>query len=911
MKPNLKSRSLASAALLLALAVTAPVAAEQKLRVQVDQRGDFAVIGNTLGWDCGANAANPIVGTANTLNCGTIGSTADSSADLFWRSDDPAPGQATASLATTASQARSSAVLKLPAGALVTHAYLYWGARRTTGTADAGVQLDRPGGFGQSVAAVSSYTARVVVPNVLGQLTEQPGIVYQSVADVTALVLANGSGAYRVSGVEVDAFPNANNEVLFAGWSLVVLYQLASEPPRNLAVFDGLDLVAQNTPSNVSLSGFLVPNAGFDAKLGALAYEGDQSWSGDSLRFGGSQLTDGQNPADNFFNGTRSWLGSPVSVAGDLPQLAGTGSTMAGMDLDVVDVTQRVTAGQTRVDLRAESTQDVYYLGAFVTSISTFRPDFISSEKRVKDLNAGYVKDGDELEYTIIVKNTGNDTSVRTVLTDPLPTGVTFVPGSVQITSGANLGPKTDAAGDDQAFYDAASRTLTVYVGSGASAAQGGSIAVGESSAVTFRVKVDAGIKGLISNQGKIDAAGQRGAPPAQTLTDGNADGPGNPPTDIPTGECQNDMQCGGDKPYCDLSKKPATCGECTMDSHCKGPMSRCDLMTNTCVCPGAPGSCIDTDGDGISDPDEGTIGTDPKDADTDDDGVIDGKEQKPGEDSDGDGKKNALDPDSDNDMLRDGTEQGFDCSNPATDLSKQLCTPDGDRGATTADPLNPDTDGGSARDGAEDTNLDGVVNSGERNPTAGNGADDRKVDSDGDGLTDETEDDLGSDPKDADTDDDGVRDGDEDRVADDTDGDGKINVLDPDSDGDGILDGTERGTACDDLATNRAVCVPDADRGKTTTSALDPDTDTGGVPDGEEDKNHDGAIDKGESDPNAPCDDNERLSCDASPVDTGFQSLAGAGGCNLHNQSRTRLAADAWLVLIAGLFWLTRRRQR
>jgi uncharacterized repeat protein (TIGR01451 family) len=904
MRYSLKLLSLASLTL-LGVSSSSPAAAEQKLRVQVDQRGDFALIGNTLGWDCGAGAAAPIVGQANTNNCGGVLSTGDTSADLFWRSDEPAPGQATASLGITAAQARSTAVLKLPAGALVTHAYLYWGARRTTGGADTNVQLDRPGGFSQALTASASYTAQVVVPNGIGQ-TVEPGIVYQSVADVTALVLANGSGAYRVSGVEVDNFTNTSDEVLFAGWSLVVLYQLASEPPRNLAVFDGLDLVAANTPSNVSLSGFLVPNAGFDAKLGALTYEGDQSWTGDSLRFGGSTLSDGQNPADNFFNGTRSWLGSPVSVAGDLPQLAGTASTMAGMDLDVIDVTNRVTAGQTRVDLRAESSQDVFYLGAFVTSISTFRPDFISSEKKVRDVDGGYVKPGDELEYTIIVKNSGNDASAGTKVTDPLPSGVTFVPGSVLITTGANLGAKTDAAGDDQAFYDATSRILTVYVGAGATAAAGGSIAVGESSTFTFRVKVDTTMPGLISNQAKIDASGQRGAPPAQTLTDGNAEGPGNPPTDIPTGQCKDDMQCGGDKPFCDMMGKPPMCVECIMDSQCKGPMSKCDLMTHTCVCPGAPGSCIDTDGDGLPDPDEVTIGTDPKDADTDDDGVPDGKEQKPGEDSDGDGKKNALDPDSDNDMLPDGTELGFDCSNPATDLSKQLCRPDGDRGATKTDPLNPDTDGGSARDGAEDANLDGVVNNGERDPTTGHGADDRKIDSDGDGLSDETEDDLGSDKNDADSDDDGVRDGDEERLADDTDGDGKKNVVDPDSDGDGILDGTESGKACDDVATNRAKgnCVPDADAGKTTTSPVNRDSDGGGVSDGDEDTNHDGAIDAAEGDPNEPCDDNSLRSC-------GFGSLAGAGGCALGIRSMSGFAGSAWALACAALLWRTRRRRR
>ena len=54
-------------------------------------------------------------------------------------------------------------------------------------------------------------------------------------------------------------------------------------------------------------------------------------------------------------------------------------------------------------------------------------------------------------------------------------------------------------------------------------------------------------------------------------------------------------------------------------------------------------------------------IMTDPRDTDSDDDGVIDGEDGT--SDSDGDGLPNCLDPDSDNDGLRDGTEMGYTLS--------------------------------------------------------------------------------------------------------------------------------------------------------------------------------------------------------------------------------------------------------
>src|SRR5262249_30158190 len=160
--------------------------------------------------------------------------------------------------------------------------------------------------------------------------------------------------------------------------------------------------------------------------------------------------------------------GLPVSVPGDLPQLTGTAQSMGGMDLDIVDITAKLTPGQTSAPVQATSTGDTYYLGAFITSISTFKPDFSTSTKTVTDETGGSVVQGAVLDYSIVVTNTGNDTSINTVMTDVLPAGVTYVPGSLQITAGPNAGPKTDALADDQGEFDAATRTVRVRLGAGA-----------------------------------------------------------------------------------------------------------------------------------------------------------------------------------------------------------------------------------------------------------------------------------------------------------------------------------------------------------------------------------------------------------------------------------------------------------
>ncbi len=857
-------------ALTTGLVASSALHAAPTLRFQVDQNGDFTAFGNTLAHDCDGGLPAPVVG--NVGACG--GSTGDSAVDIFWRSN-AAGNNAVANTGVTNAQARSVAVLQLPAGATVTYARIYWAGFVQGNNPDNDVRIER----------VSAGLDTVV--NADDTFSQQSGgsgdFWYQSTAEITSLVLAQGPGDYRVSGVDTLDLGNLNDPDPVTAWSVVVFYDLPTDPPRNLALFDGLDEVSDGNPQSATLSGFLVPNAGFDAKLGVLTYEGDSTLTGDSLLFNATQLSDGVNPADNFFNRSRSFLGNPVSVAGDLPQLTGDSGSMGGFDLDVVDVTSLVSAGETSASIEATSSGDRYLLGAFVTSISTFKPEFDTSVKNVLDLNGGSIRPGDEIEYTVNVVNTGNDDSTNTVLTDALPAGVTYVAGTLEITMGANPGVKTDMSGDDQGEYDTGTRTLTVRLGAGANQTNGGTMLVGETAVIKFRVTVDANASGTISNQAIINAGGVLGAPPEDTPTDGNGPGPGQPPTDVDIDECDTDADCSAPTPICDTAQSPQVCVECSTSSQCTDPMvPDCNPTSNTCECASGPGTCMDTDGDGISDGAETTLGTDPNDADSDDDGTPDGQEPAPGDDTDGDGLINALDPDSDNDGLFDGTELGLDCSNPDTDRSLGHCRSDADAGATTTDPLDADTDDGGASDGSEDSNLDGAVDAGETNPTSGNGPDDTNVvDSDGDGLSDATETFLHSNPNDADTDDDGVRDGDEANPSDDTDGDGLINVLDVDSDDDALFDGTETGRRCDDPATDTSVghCRADNDGGTTTTSPVDPDSDDGGVTDGSEDANLNGIVDSGETDPTAGngADDSTVVDSDGDGLSDGLEGTLGS----------------------------------
>jgi len=227
----------------------------------------------------------------------------------------------------------------------------------------------------------------------------------------------------------------------------------------------------------------------------------------------------------------------------------------------------------------------------------------------------------------------------------------------------------------------------------------------------------------------------------------------------------------------------------------------------------------VDADLDGLTQSQEVVLGTDPTDADSDDDGVIDGDEADGTSD---DGVSPALDCDSDGDGILDGVEWGLITPDADTDTAAGCWQADADH-ETTTDPLVKDTDNGGLADGVEDWNHDGLYDptcyETDPNDPADDADTDRDgiadvlearapdgnindVDSDGDGIPDAVEGLADPDADcipafiDTDSDNDGIPDATEGDG--DADGDGVPNSLDTDSDGDGTPDATE-GTADSD----------------------------------------------------------------------------------------------------------------
>ncbi|AKT36558.1 hypothetical protein [Chondromyces crocatus] len=358
----------------LLCAAAGDAAAAPSLRVMVDQEGDFALIGNTLGQDCRRSVPKPVVGTVGS--CGDEQAVLDSAPDVLWRADSPDLGQAEANAEISSEQARTAAMLVLPDGAVVTHALLYWSAQIEAGV-DTTAIFDREDAFHEEVTALDSWEVTI------NRDKPDEAHMYQSVADVTALVKAHGAGAFRVGGIDVIDIRGLDDTRTYAGWWMVVLYEAPGMPRRNLAVFDGLERVSRTHNQTFSLEGLRIPEGGLEAKLGIVGYEGDYNIGGDRLYINPSSVTpnpkealgDEMNPADNFFNGSRGWLGMPVSVEGDLPQLTGEPQSMPGVDIDVVDISSRVKGGDTAIRVLATADEidgdaELYFIGGLVTSIA-------------------------------------------------------------------------------------------------------------------------------------------------------------------------------------------------------------------------------------------------------------------------------------------------------------------------------------------------------------------------------------------------------------------------------------------------------------------------------------------------------------------------------------------------------------
>ncbi|MGE6589987.1 isopeptide-forming domain-containing fimbrial protein [Bacillus mycoides] len=375
----------------------------------------------------------------------------------------------------------SKAYIPVPEDAEIEWAGLYWSSTRYELTQQqyvAPVKLTTPVGKSFQVSPSNTYYG--------GGLLYGFGIdgtYFSNYADVTGFLNSSNSkgGSYTVANIPYPNTKLAYNSgyYSFAGWYMLVITKDKSKTRKAFTVYDGgLKRATGSGEKEFTVKNFVASKAGdLDPKVSVFAVQGDRYWQGDKLFVhtdnAWKEVTDKLNSTGNIFNSTISEYEEhmrdkyPGTFAPDY-------KNNLGIDADLI----RLPAGyikpeQKEIRLKAATSGDDYVLNTLAFAVNATAPELVIN-KEVLNQKEKYEPD-DEVIYRLRVKNVEpNSTSADTKIEDVLDRHLQFIPGSVKIISGPNVGDQTDLVMDDQVDYDVKTRKLTIRIGEGANTTKGG-----------------------------------------------------------------------------------------------------------------------------------------------------------------------------------------------------------------------------------------------------------------------------------------------------------------------------------------------------------------------------------------------------------------------------------------------------
>ncbi|MFD5413182.1 DUF3344 domain-containing protein [Streptomyces nojiriensis] len=247
------------------------------------------------------------------------------------------------------------AELKVPQGAKVSYARLYWGGNLRVGEQkpprDNGrVLVAEPGGAYKEVLA----------DTVMGHRTDAGSDAYQASADVTPLVRKGGAGLWTVAQLNIAM---GQSEVgAWGGWTLVVAYEHPQEPVRRISLWDGFESIAARAGGAVVAIDGLDAPAGSAGRVGVVGYDGDRGVLGDSLTVTADSgrrvsLSNGENPFNDLMNSTitefdgHSFVRQPEHM------------NNLGYDADVFDLSPALSGGARSLNFRFTGESQGHFLG--------------------------------------------------------------------------------------------------------------------------------------------------------------------------------------------------------------------------------------------------------------------------------------------------------------------------------------------------------------------------------------------------------------------------------------------------------------------------------------------------------------------------------------------------------------------
>lgn len=187
-----------------------------------------------------------------------------------------------------------------------------------------------------------------------------------------------------------------------------------------------------------------------------------------------------------------------------------------------------VPAGQTMtrfafVSVSTSSGRPTY--GNLLDKISFGDPPCLTATKSASVVSGagagGAAQVGSVLDYVVSVANEGGATANSVAVTDLIPAGMTYVPGSMRQVDGAAAGPFTDASDGDGGTYNASSGTVTLRPGRTGTGSWG-SLLPDEHVRVAFSAQVTDPARTSVANTAQVAYAdGLGGTPtfPTNTVT--------------------------------------------------------------------------------------------------------------------------------------------------------------------------------------------------------------------------------------------------------------------------------------------------------------------------------------------------------------------------------------------------------
>lgn len=302
----------------------------------------------------------------------------------------------------------STGHVKIPAGAEVAYARLFWGGNDGTYKGPSGAQLRRCDISGSDVTpspgdpATTAPVLRVgtgaAKPVTIDSMVADPADTggphyYTGESDVTAAFAGVSGTDAQVSVGNVWA-PNGKGCV--AGWSLTVVHRFPGPDPvraperRNVYVYGGHVLQRSASPATtVTVDGF--HRGPGTVRASVTAYEGDWNTPGDKFLVDGRNVTEARTGnTDNFF------------VSEDDGAVAPKLTNNLSIDAKAFALPDgAVPQGATSADLTFSTNGDTYVPSGLAFSVPV--PDL----EITKTASPRTVKPGDTLTYTITAKNIG------------------------------------------------------------------------------------------------------------------------------------------------------------------------------------------------------------------------------------------------------------------------------------------------------------------------------------------------------------------------------------------------------------------------------------------------------------------------------------------------------------------------